>query len=69
MDVQAHKQHAQALEKRGKTAKAITAYRQVLDHLDGSKALLRELPLFVKVGDLCFKRDDKKTALAMYDRA
>ncbi len=25
--------------------------------------------MFVKVGDLCFNEDDKKTALAMYDRA
>ena len=69
MDVKAHKQQAQALEKKGQTAKAIASYREILDHLDGSKGLLRELPLFVKVGDLCFKEDDKKTALAMYDRA
>ncbi len=52
MDVKAHKQQAQALEKKGQTAKAIAAYRAVLDHLEGSKDLLRELPLFVKVGDL-----------------
>ncbi len=69
MDVKAHKQQAQALEKKGQTAKAIAAYRAVLDHLEGSKDLLRELPLFVKVGDLCLKEDDKKTALAMYDQA
>ena len=69
MDVQAHKQHAQALERKGKTARAITAYRQILDHLDGTEGLLREVPLFVKVADLCFDEDDKNTALAMYDRA
>ena len=69
MDVKAHKQQAQALEKKGETAKAIAVYRAVLDHLEGTKGLLREVPLFVKVGDLCLKKDDKKTALAMYDRA
>ena len=69
MDVKAHKQRAQALEKKGETAKARAAYREILDHLEGSKGLLRELPMFVKVGDLCRKEDDKKTALAMYDRA
>jgi hypothetical protein len=69
VNVKTSKQEARALEKRGDTAKALAVYREILDHLEGSKAILRELPLYVRVGDLYLKEDDTKTALAMYDKA
>ncbi len=69
MNVKASKQEARALEEKGDTAKALAVYREILDHLEGSQAMLRELPLLVKVGDLYLKQSDTKTALAMYDKA
>ena len=44
-------------------------YREILEYLEGSKGILRELPLYVKAGDLCVKEGDTKAALAMYDKA
>jgi hypothetical protein len=69
VDVQASKEKAQALEKKGQTAKALALYREILKNLEGSKAILRELPLYVKIGDLHAKEGDSKAALAMYDKA
>ncbi len=69
MDVKIRKQKARALAQKGETAKALAVYREILEHLEGSKGLLRELPLYVKAGDLCLKEGDTKAALAMYDKA
>ena len=69
MNVAERKQQASALEQKGEVTKAIAAYRQILEHLEGSPAILRELPLYVKLGDLCHKQGDGDEAAAMYNRA
>ncbi|MEE9184483.1 MAG: hypothetical protein V3U39_08405 [Acidimicrobiia bacterium] len=69
MDVKTRKQKARALARKGETAKALAVYREILEHLEGTKGILRELPLYVKAGDLCLAEGDTKAALAMYDKA
>ena len=69
MDVKTRKRKARALVQKGETAKALAVYREILEHLEGSKGILRELPLYVKAGDLCLAEGDTKAALAMYDKA
>lgn len=69
MDVKYRKRKARALAQKGETAKALAVYREILENLEGSKGILRELPLYVTAGDLCFKEGDTKAALAMYDKA
>ena len=69
MDVKTRKQKARALAQKGETKKALAVYREILEHLEGTKGILRELPLYVKAGDLCFMEGDTKAALAMYDKA
>ena len=69
MDVKYRKRKARALAEKGETAKALAVYREILENLEGSKGILRELPLYVKAGDLCLKQGDTNAALAMYDKA
>ncbi len=69
MDVKTRKQKARALAQKGETAKALAVYREILEYLEGSKGILRELPLYVKAGDLCLAEGDSKAAVAMYDKA
>jgi len=69
VDVKTRKQKARALAQKGETKKALAVYREILEHLEGTKGILRELPLYVKAGDLCFLEGDTKAALAMYDKA
>jgi len=69
VDVATLKEQARGLEQQGKIADALTIYRKILAHLEGSSAILRELPLYVKAGDLNLKLGDGKTAIAMYERA
>jgi hypothetical protein len=69
VDVATLKEQARGLEQKGKIADALTIYRKILAHLEGSSAILRELPLYVKAGDLNLKLGDEKTAIAMYERA
>ncbi|MCH8143261.1 MAG: hypothetical protein IIA55_00920 [Gemmatimonadetes bacterium] len=69
VDVKTRKQKARALAQKGETKKALAVYREILEHLEGTKGILRELPLYVKAGDLCFMEGDTKAALAMYDKA
>ncbi|UCD25126.1 MAG: hypothetical protein JSW51_04155, partial [Gemmatimonadota bacterium] len=69
MDIATLKEEARTLEQQGRAADALAIYRKVLAHLEGTSAILRELPLYVKAGDLNLKLGDAKTAVAMYERA
>jgi hypothetical protein len=63
------KARARAFEQEGELSKALAVYRHLLDRLEGTPALSSELPLYVKIGDLCLKLDDPSGALDMYERA
>ncbi len=69
MDIAELKQEAHTLEQQGDTADALATYRKILDQIEGTRAILSELPLYVKVGDLLLKQRHAKDAVAMYDRA
>jgi hypothetical protein len=69
VDVATLKDKARGLEQQGKIAEALVIYRKILAHLEGSSGILRELPLYVKAGDLNLKLGDGKTAISMYERA
>ena len=63
------KDRARALEKEGELEKALKIYQHVLRHLEGSPAIKRELPMYVKAGDLLLKLDDKDGAIESYEKA
>lgn len=69
VDVKTRKQKARALAQKGDPKNALAVYREILEYLEGTKGILRELPLYVKAGDLCLEVGDTKAALAMYDKA
>jgi hypothetical protein len=69
VDVPKLKQQAAAHESQGELDLAIARYRQVLDHLEGTPRIKRELPIFAKVGDLLAKTGDSTSAIEMYGRA
>ena len=60
------KERARAHEKEGEHEKALKIYQHVLKHLEGSPAIKRELPMYVKAGDLQIKLEDKAGAIASY---
>ena len=63
------KERARAFEKDGEHGKALQIYQHVLQHLEGTPALARELPMYVKAGDLQLKLEDKAGAIASYEKA
>ncbi|MBI4421121.1 MAG: hypothetical protein HY560_09870, partial [Gemmatimonadetes bacterium] len=63
------KQQALALEEQGETAKAVTIYRHILTHLEGTPAIKEQLGLYLKVGDMLLGAGDVSGALEMYDNA
>ncbi len=63
------KERARAYEKEGEHEKALKIYQHVLKHLEGSPAIKRELPMYVKAGDLQIKLEDKAGAIASYEKA
>jgi hypothetical protein len=69
VDVTSLKQQATALEQQGRDAEAAGLYRQILDGLEGSPGIKRELPLYAKAGDLLLKSGDARGAIEMYERA
>jgi hypothetical protein len=69
MDIAALKEEARTLEQQGRPAEALALYRKALARLEGTQDIWRELPLYVKAGDLNLKLRDGKTAIAMYERA
>lgn len=62
------KDQAREYERQGNTDRALTIYQHILSHLEGTPALARELPLYVKVGDLLLKSDCPDEAVAAYER-
>lgn len=62
------KDQARELERRGEVDSALKIYRHILVHLEQTPAIARELPLYVKVGDLLLKQGDPAEATAMYER-
>jgi len=69
MDIATLKEEARTLEQEGRAAEALALYRKALARLEGTQEIWRELPLYVKAGDLNLKLRDAKTAIAMYERA
>jgi tetratricopeptide (TPR) repeat protein len=69
VDIPTLKEEARALEQQGRTAEALSLYRKTLARLEGTPGILRELPLYVKAGDLNLKLGDSKAAISMYERA
>lgn len=63
------KERARALEQDGDLAKAQAIYEHILRHLEGTPAMNAEVPLFVKVGDLCLRQGDAAGAVTHYERA
>jgi hypothetical protein len=63
------KERARTLEQQGEAAKARAIYEHILKHLEGTPALLPELPMYVKVGDLSLKLGDPAAAVTMYEKA
>ncbi len=69
MDIATLKEEARALEQKGRAVEALALYRKALARLEGTQDIWRELPLYVKAGDLNLKLGDGKTAITMYERA
>ncbi|MBE0591034.1 MAG: hypothetical protein IH616_01380, partial [Gemmatimonadales bacterium] len=69
MDISSLKEQARELERRGKTREALAMYRHALTSLEGTPALLGELPLYVKAGDLYLKLDNPRAAVSLYETA
>jgi len=63
------KERARAYEKEGEHEKALKIYLHVLSHLEGSPAIKRELPMYVKAGDLQIRLEDTAGAIASYEKA
>ena len=69
MNVEEQKQAARALEQKGETEEALTLYENVLAELEGTPEIWRELPLYVKAGDLSLKLNDSSNAISNYEKA
>ena len=69
MNVEAYKQQARLLEQKGQLAEALSLYKRVLGALEGTNGIWRELPLYVKAGDLLLKMSDARGAISMYEQA
>ncbi len=63
------KDQARTLEQQGQFEKALTIYQHILKHLEGTPALAKVLPLYVKAGDLLHKMDRQEEAVASYQTA
>lgn len=69
MNVEERKQQARLLEQQGEFADALELYESALTELEGTPEIWRELPLYVKAGDLSLKMGDSSGAISHYDRA
>jgi hypothetical protein len=69
VDASSIKQQAAALEQQGKAAEAAELYRRVLEQLEGTPGIKREIPLYAKAGDALLKAGDSSGAVEMYERA
>jgi len=69
VNVDEQKQQARALEQQGETEAALELYEKVLAELEGTPDIWRELPLYVKAGDLSLKLNDSSNAISHYEKA
>jgi len=63
------KERARAFEQQGQLHKALTIYRHILEHVEGTPALAKVLPVYVKVGDLLLKQNQRDEAVTFYEKA
>ncbi len=69
MNVEERKQKARELEQQGETESALELYQTILAELEGTPEIWRELPLYVKAGDLSLKMGDTSAAIGLYEKA
>ncbi len=69
MNIEEHKQEARTLEQQGETEGALALYEKILAELEGTPEIGRELPLYVKAGDLSLKLNDSSNAISHYEKA
>jgi hypothetical protein len=69
MDTATLKAQARALEQQGNAVEALETYHRILARLEGTPAIHRELPLYVKIGDLSLRTGNTAAAITMYERA
>jgi hypothetical protein len=63
------KDQARAYEQKGQIRKALAIYQHILRHLEDKPAVVKVLPLYVKVGDLLLKQNQRVAAVASYEKA
>ena len=63
------KDQARACEEKGQIRKALAIYQHILRHLEGKPAVVKVLPLYVKVGDLLLKQNQRVPAVESYEKA
>ena len=63
------KDQARAYEQKGQIRKALAIYQHILRHLEGKPAVVKVLPLYVKVGDLLLKQNQRVAAVGSYEKA
>ena len=63
------REQARAFEQQGQVHKALAIYRHILKHVEGTPALVKVLPVYVKVGDLLLKQNQREEAVAFYEKA
>jgi len=63
------KDQARAYEQQGQIHKALAIYQHILKHLEGKSAVVKVLPLYVKVGDLFLKQNQRVGAVESYEKA
>jgi hypothetical protein len=69
VNVEERKQQARLFEQQGEFADALELYEAALAELEGTPEIWRELPLYVKAGDLSLKMGDSSGAIAHYEKA
>jgi tetratricopeptide (TPR) repeat protein len=69
VNVEEQKQKARALEQEDETQAALELYEKILAELEGTPQIWRELPLYVKAGDLSLKLNDSSNAISHYEKA
>ncbi len=69
MNVEDNKHQARSLEQEGETEAALELYEKILAELEGTPEIWRELPLYVKAGDLSLKLNDSSNAISHYEKA
>ncbi|MFQ5703618.1 MAG: hypothetical protein ACE5HT_06320 [Gemmatimonadales bacterium] len=63
------KDQARALEQKGEFDKALKIYQHILRHVEGTPAVSKVIPLYVKVGDLFLKLERTADARVAYEQA